>query len=56
MKTRVCLIYFVHDCGIKPLDLNDKFKVAFRNSLSEVKFSVTDKLSMVSNDSWANSD
>ena len=38
--------------GIKLLGLNDKFKAALRNKLSEVKFLIIDELSMVSNDLW----
>ena len=36
--------------GTKLLDLNDKFKAALRNRLSEVKLLIIDKPSMVSSD------
>ena len=38
--------------GIRLLELNDKFKAALRNKLSEVKFLIIDELSIVSSDLW----
>ena len=42
--------------GTNLFGLNDKSKAALRNRLSEVKFLITDELSMVSSDLWTDID
>ena len=42
--------------GINLLGLNDKSKADLRNRLSEVKFLLTDELSMISSDLWTHID
>ena len=42
--------------GSKLLGLNDKYKVALKNMLSEVKLIIIDELSMILNDLWTDID